>query len=336
MRCSNQSVIAGRPSCTGRALARRARKRKRMRHHLPFAAPDPRSAASRNDEKRDLIAHHEGLHAGGTAGPEPERAAHCLTSSWPGLSAQVGFIATWLLRAQLGQARAASSTPQDKTWMPATSAGMTVSNAARHSCPASVFVLTSGPRPGRVLPGGHHLQDSRHIAFIGGKYEVPVPTAYSGHVRPRGDRRVQFRPGPAGEGYEVRPGEGRQVLRDERRRPEGPGQDRVPADRRAGRQGRGVGADAAGARREDARHGPRHAQRLRGRPRLRRRPHRDHRGEARREGARHRIQRGHGRAREEERGEGERGRERDVREGRHLRERLLEGDRDHALPACPD
>ena len=70
---------------------------------------------------------------------------------------------------------------------------------------------------------------------------------------------------------------------------------------RPGRQGRGLGADAAGARRQDARHGEAHAAGLRHRSRLRRRPHGHHRRQARRARPRHRVQPRHGRAVEEQR-----------------------------------
>ena len=65
-----------------------------------------------------------------------------------------------------------------------------------------------------------------------------------------------------------------------------------------------------------------------------RRPHGDHRGEARRARARHRVQPGHGRALEAQRREGGRRRPRPVHEGRSLRDRLLEGHGHHDVPAA--
>ena len=80
----------------------------------------------------------------------------------------------------------------------------------------------------------------------------------------------------------------------------------VRAAGRPGRQGRRLGADTAGARREDARHGEGDAAGLRDGPRLGRRPDGDHRRQARRHRRGHRIQPGHGGAVEEERGGGRR------------------------------
>ena len=86
----------------------------------------------------------------------------------------------------------------------------------------------------------------------------------------------------------------------------GPGSGRaghqaVRAECRTARQGRGVGAHAAGARREDARPGQGHAAGLPDRPRVGRRPHGHHGRQARPEGPRHRIQPRHGRTVEAQR-----------------------------------
>ncbi len=95
-----------------------------------------------------------------------------------------------------------------------------------------------------------------------------------------------------------------------------------------------MGADAGHARREDARHGQRDVAGLRHRPRIRRRQDRDRGGQARRARARHRVQPGYGRARQAECGEGGRVGQSQLHEGRHLRERLLEGHRRHPVPAA--
>ena len=71
----------------------------------------------------------------------------------------------------------------------------------------------------------------------------------------------------------------------------------VRARGRPGRQGRGVGADAAGAGREDARHGEGDRRRLRDGPRLGRRPQRHRRRQARGPSRRRRVQPRHGGAR---------------------------------------
>ena len=68
----------------------------------------------------------------------------------------------------------------------------------------------------------------------------------------------------------------------------------VRAPRRPARQGRRLGADAAGARRQDARHGEGHAERLPHGSRVGRRPHRHHRCQARRDGDGRRVQPRHG------------------------------------------
>ena len=116
-----------------------------------------------------------------------------------------------------------------------------------------------------------------------------------------------------------------------------PAPEAVRAAVRPGRQGRRLGADAAGARRQDARHGEGHAAGLRDGPRApataapsSRRP-----SAAPRDGRR--IQPRHGGALEEERC-----RRRaspikaHVREGGPVRDRFLEGDGHHDVPAAPD
>ena len=75
---------------------------------------------------------------------------------------------------------------------------------------------------------------------------------------------------------------------------------------RTGRKGRRLGADVAGARRENARHGQGDAAGLRHGPRVRRWPHGHRRRQARRDGDGHRVQPRHGRAVEEECREGRR------------------------------
>src|SRR5262245_14416445 len=95
------------------------------------------------------------------------------------------------------------------------------------------------------------------------------------------------------------------------------------ADRRTGRQGCRMGAHATATGRQDARHGQGDAERPRDRPRLRRRPHRDHGGEARRPRARHRVQPGHGGALQAQRGEGKRDRQGHLRARGPLQERFL-------------
>ena len=67
-----------------------------------------------------------------------------------------------------------------------------------------------------------------------------------------------------------------------------------------------------------------------------RRPHRHHRRQARRDRHGHRVQPRHGRAVEGERREGGRHRQGDVPQGRPLRDRLLEGDGHHDVPAARD
>ncbi len=65
-----------------------------------------------------------------------------------------------------------------------------------------------------------------------------------------------------------------------------------------------------------------------------RRPHRDHRGQARRDREGHRIQSRHGRAFEEECREGRRHRQGKLRKSRSVRDRFLQGNRDHHVPVA--
>ena len=87
------------------------------------------------------------------------------------------------------------------------------------------------------------------------------------------------------------------------------GQAGVSTAGRAGRQRCHLGADAAGAGRKDARHGQGDAEGLRHRSRLGRRTHGDYGGQARRQGAGHRIQSRHGRAVQAQCGKGRRQRQ---------------------------
>ena len=97
-----------------------------------------------------------------------------------------------------------------------------------------------------------------------------------------------------------------------------------------------MGADAAGAGRQDARHGEGHAQRLRDRSGLGRRPHGDHGGQARRARAGHRIQPDMVELSKRNAGQGGRRRQSDLRQSRYIRNRFLAGDSDHDVPAARD
>ena len=111
-----------------------------------------------------------------------------------------------------------------------------------------------------------------------------------------------------------------------------PSAGRIRPAGRSGRQGRRLGADAARARRSDARSGEGHAAGLRDGPRLGRRPQRDCRCQARRRGDGRRIQPEHGAAVEEECRRGGCGRQGDLRRRRHVQGRHLQGVGDGALP----
>ncbi len=102
---------------------------------------------------------------------------------------------------------------------------------------------------------------------------------------------------------------------------------------RAEGQGRHLGADAPGPRRPHAGHGQGDAQGLRGGPGLGRWTHGDHGSQARRQGAGHRVQPGHGGAVEAQRRQGRRRRQGRLHQRRHLPERFLQGGRGHHVPA---